>query len=125
MTSDFPLATMSMTPSEQKAYRTKRNSPAINFIYLDCKTVGFLLKIGLESPYRWCDIFLQSTPSLTLCFNPHPRPFLRPLKRAFITWAVLQSIVYPALSDSPAHTDKLLHFDKNCYTCNLWTTSHL
>ena len=60
---------------------------------VDCKTVGFFLKISKEIGKVWrksltragvWGVFLPSLPSLALCFQPHSRPFVWLLARTWI-----------------------------------------
>ena len=53
--------------------------------YVDCKTVGFFLKISKEIGKAWrksltrakrASLTRPSLPSLALCFQPHSRPFV-------------------------------------------------
>ena len=49
---------------------------------IDCKTVGFFLKISKEIGKAWGKTLTRAKrasltrPSLALCFQPHSRPFI-------------------------------------------------
>ena len=58
------------------------------YVKIDCKTVGFFLKISKEIGKAWRKsltrakrashgrVRLASLPSFALCFQPHSRPFV-------------------------------------------------
>ena len=73
------------------SYGLKNKILQLTLSFVDCKTVGFFLKISKEIgkarrkesyTHKACEarevflVFLASLPSLALCFQPRSRPFV-------------------------------------------------
>ena len=54
------------------------------YFHVDCKTVGFFLKFSKEIGKAWRKSLTRVKPSLALCFQPRPRPFVWLLARSWI-----------------------------------------